>query len=172
MEPTDPVEELAKLRKPCACGYSPINSNQPNILPFYHFANHFMNPKWEACSNKLALRNHITFPSFEMMSDLNDPSMLYYKEKSKGILGPSRHWATLIEITHDLTFGRPRCSVTNQFGESFYVHFYHEKYETPVTFKWSQLKPGGIFDSYIFDQTRVFMCQMIQNREYFGYSVP
>jgi len=139
MGPTDTAEEIAKRRKPCACGYIPTDSN---------WFDYFMNPKWETCSNKLALRNHITFPSFEMMSDLNDPSMLYYKEKSIGILGPSRHWATLIEITHDLTFVRPRCSVTNQFGESFYVHFYHEKYETPVTFKWSQLKPGGFFDGY------------------------
>jgi len=134
VRPTDTAEELAKRKKPCTCGYNP-------------FANDFNNPKWEACSNKLALRNHMNFPSFEMMSDLNDPSMLYYR-MNMGIFEPSRHWATLIEITHDLTFARPGCSGLNQFGERFSVHFYHDNDETPVTFKWSQLKPGGFFEGY------------------------
>ena len=124
--PTDSAEELANCRKPCECGYNP-------------HADNYYEP--ERCSVKLALRNHITFPSFEMMSEYDDPSMLYYEENNIG-LAPSRHWATLIEITHDLSFVRPGCSGMNQFGERISVHFYHDNDEKPVAFKWSQLKAG------------------------------
>jgi hypothetical protein len=128
--PTDTDEELSKRKKPCNCGYDPF------------VCSNYMDRKQDKCSVKLALRNHLTFPSFEMMSEYDDPSMLYYEMGGMGFQ-PARHWATLIEITHDLTFARPGCCGLNQFGERISVHFYHDNDEKPVSFKWSQLKPGN-----------------------------
>jgi len=138
--PTDSAEELANCRKPCECGYNP-------------HADNYYEP--ERCSVKLALRNHITFPSFEMMSEYDDPSMLYYEENNIG-LAPSRHWATLIEITHDLSFVRPGCSGMNQFGERISVHFYHDNDEKPVAFKWSQLKAGNTL-AILYPEKKTFL---------------
>lgn len=129
--PTDTDEEQSKRQKPCNCGYSPfIRSN-------------YMDCKQEKCNVKLALRNHLTFCSFEMMSEYDDPSMFYYEMGEIGYQ-PARHWATLIDITHDLSLARPGCCGFNQFGERISVHFYHDNDEKPVSFKWNQLKPGNV----------------------------
>ena len=87
-------EKTSERKKPCECRYD-------------QFDDHNFDEKFEKCSVKLALRNHITFPSFQMMSEYDDPSMIYYQENHMG-LAPRRHWATLIEISHDLSFTRPR----------------------------------------------------------------
>ena len=41
--------------------------------------------------HKLALQNHLTFPSFAMLSEYDDPSTLYYDLEST-IGFPIRHW--------------------------------------------------------------------------------
>lgn len=127
--PERPVDR-PEDHKPCKCGYNP------------HSQEH--NPKSERCNVKLALQNHLTFPSFEMMTEYDEPSEFYYEVGNLGY-EPSRHWATLIEITHDLSYLRPGCSGINQFGERISVHFYHENDETPVQFKWTQIKPGKVY---------------------------
>ena len=124
----DELEEKTLQRiKQCDCSYDPFNENYTQNS--------------EKCSVKLALRNHITYPSFQMMTEHYDPSMIFYQENHYG-LEPRIHWATLIEISHDLSFVRPGCCGRNQFGEKISVHFYHENDEKPISFKWSQLKPG------------------------------
>lgn len=147
-------EELARCRKPCKCGYSPLET-------FYSpHARGIDEAKAKKCSCELALRNHITFPSFELMVKnegmlvernpdkiLTRLSKLYYASKAKkDNFEPLRHWATLVQITEDLTSKENDiicCSVYNQFGERFDVHFFPHKGEEPETFKWSQMKPGS-----------------------------
>lgn len=148
-------EELARRWKPCNCGYSPL---QPYYSPH---ARGIVESEAKQCSCKLALRNHITFPSFELL--IKDQSMLmenkpdkildrlsklYYASKEKKEKRePVRHWATLVQITEDLC-----CEKTdiicfagyNQFGERFNVHFFPEYDDEPETFLWEQMKPGKL----------------------------
>ncbi len=132
-QPTDRNEEdeseekNLQHKKKCECSYDPFKENYTQNS--------------EKCSVKLALRNHITYPSFQLMTEHDDPSMIFYQENHY-CLKPRIHWATLIEISHDLSFVRPGCCGWNRFGEKISVHFYHENYEKPTSFKWSQLKPG------------------------------
>lgn len=128
-------------KKACDCGYDPHASMIPDFSNIFFSDTLGFKTKESKCSVKLALRNHLTFPSFEMMTGLDQPSRLYYKLKDS-CFSPSRHWATLIEITHDLSFMRPRYSGLNHYGDELTVHFYHDNFEIPTTFTWDQLKPG------------------------------
>lgn len=127
--PADTPYDIKRRRQKCKCGYNPHVDNNNNY-----------DDKSEKCNVKLALQNHITFPSVDMISDYDEPSMLYYNMSDT--FEPSRHWATLIEITHDLSDKRPCCSGINQFGERTTVQFLHPKGDEPTTFSWDQLKCG------------------------------
>jgi hypothetical protein len=76
----------------CNCSYDPHKGNSCE--------------RYNRCPVKLALRNHISFPSFEMLSEQDDPSTIYYDFDSP-IVEPSRHWVFLLEIKEDITFMRP-----------------------------------------------------------------
>jgi len=136
------VEKTLPRRKPCECSYDPFKRNQTSEIKYQ-------------CSIKLALCNHITFPSFEMMTWLDDPSMIYY-ELNEYFLTASRHWATLIEISFIRHFIRPECLGWNRFGEKIRVLFYHDKNETPTSFKWPQLKPGNTL-AILYPEKKIFL---------------
>ena len=122
----DDIEETPREKSLCACSYDP----------------HSHTNETDTCSVKLALRNHVSFPSFAMMTEYEDPSLLYY-EMTSGCFRPCRHWATLIEIERDISFVRPGCIGWNQFGERICVHFYHEEGDEPKPFNFNKLKAGN-----------------------------
>ena len=116
--------------KKCECGYDPSHRSYADFL------------KYMQCPIRLALRNHISFPSVDFISDYNDPSTLYHNYHGH-VIYASRHWATYFEIVQDSWFLRPRVIGRNQFGEELAVHFYpDDMYEMPSTFSWTNLKPG------------------------------
>jgi hypothetical protein len=119
-------EESLRHRRACDCGYNPFSEMPENK---------------ENCSVNLALKNHITFPSFQLMTDLRDPSMLYFRENNRRNLEPRRHWATLLDIYEVRSFPRLTCLTWNQFGEYVMAVFYPDYGEVPRTFDWLSLKP-------------------------------
>lgn len=140
--PNDSEEE--KLRKiGCECGYNPHDSES------------FLDDEdYELCSNKLALKNHITFPSFEFISDYDDPSLIYYNLEDSFF--PARHWATLLEIKEVISFIRRGLIGWNQFGEQVRVMFYPENQDEPKTFAWSDLKVGNTI-VVLYPEKKTFM---------------
>ena len=119
--------ESLRRRKPCGCGYDPFSQRPVNR---------------DNCSVNLALQNHITFPSFQLMTDLSEPSMLYYKENNRRNLEPQRHWASLLDIQEVMQFPKFICLTWNYYGESIMVAFYPENGDQPRTFKWSDIEIG------------------------------
>lgn len=119
--------ESLRRRKTCNCGYNPFSERPVNR---------------DHCSVNLALQNHVTFPSFELMTDLSEPSMLYYKENSRRNLEPQRHWASLLDIQEVMQFPKFISLTWNIYGESIMVAFYPENGDRPSTFNWSDIKLG------------------------------
>lgn len=118
----------------CDCGYVPkANDNYD-----YYDDDDDEEVSSEKCPIKLALRNHISFPSFELMTELDDPSTVYYDLEYRG--GPKRHWATVLQIKDNISFVRPGIIGVNQFGEEVLVHFYHDNDQFPNTFLWDDLQ--------------------------------
>lgn len=78
----DQEDSAEKLRpkKTCPCGYNPHKETSFN---------------YEKCSCKLALRNHITFPSFDLISEYDSPSTLYF-DYDNVVVEPYRNWATCL----------------------------------------------------------------------------
>ena len=66
----------ASWKRKCPCGYDPHSDECYNE---------------DRCNVKLALQNHLTFPSFAMLSEYDDPSTLYY-DLDSSISFPIRHW--------------------------------------------------------------------------------
>ncbi|CAF0800959.1 unnamed protein product [Brachionus calyciflorus] len=95
------------------------------------------------CSVVKALRNHITFPSFELLYDITDPTEsleIYFKPER---VEPLRHFAFLIQVARDISLMRPGIFGYSQFGEPVKVYFYHDKGNTPKTFSWSDFQKLG-----------------------------
>jgi hypothetical protein len=66
----------AEWKRKCPCGYDPHDDDCYNE---------------DRCNVKLALQNHISFPSFAILSEYDEPSTLYYDLYS-GVGLPTRHW--------------------------------------------------------------------------------
>ena len=132
----DQNNESDSRKKKCECGYDPHKSNSS-----FDWKNILVSS--EECPIKTALSNHISFPSFDLMTELDDPSMIYYDFDDYGTLSPSRHWASLIEINQNISYMRPGLTGWTQFGEKVVVHFYHDNGEVPITFSWSDIKKGN-----------------------------
>lgn len=119
-------KEAERRKKRCECGYDPSNDDHCD--------------REDRCPNKLALCNHVTFPSFRAMTELNDPSSTYYELTD--MFRPKRHWATLLDIYQYIGIVRPGVLCFNRFGELISVHFYHERDQKATTFNFESLKPG------------------------------
>ena len=126
-----------KAYRKCDCGYVPNG-----------FSSH------DKCPIKLALHNHISFPSFELMTELDDPSTIYYNMDY--ICGPKRHWAAILQIKNNISFMRPGIIGVNQFGEEVLVHFYHDKDEIPMTFSWDDLREDYTL-AILYPEKKTFM---------------
>ena len=111
----------------CECGYDPSDKSHDAY-------------KYERCYSGLALRNHISFPSLDFISNYDEPSTLYHNYGD--VIFPSRHWATYIEIKRDMSPMRPGVIGFNQYGDKVQVHFYHDNGAKPTTFTWDNLKTG------------------------------
>lgn len=73
-------EEKVKLpSKSCPCGYDPNDEHS------------FFRGNTFVCDSKTALQNHITFPSYAMLTQLDTTSPLYYNINNY-IKKPRRHW--------------------------------------------------------------------------------
>jgi hypothetical protein len=134
--------ESLKRRRACECSYDP-------------FEEKISKAKEKKCSVQKALLNHLTFPSFDLMTKYDEPSLLYFHQ-GEAHYWPIRHWATLVDITHDLTFGRPGCQGYNQFGEVVRVFFYHDNTDTPTSFEWSDLQPNNTL-AILYPERKVFL---------------
>jgi hypothetical protein len=80
------------------------------------------------CTTYKALLNPVTFPSFEYLTDLNDPSTEYYTGWETGYLHRSREWCFLGEVIEKQHFGRARLLVKTRRtdDEPVFVSFYPE----------------------------------------------
>lgn len=114
----------------CKCGYNPDSDD----YDWKYF---------KKCLINVALKNHLTFPSFEFLSDYDEPSTVYHDyDDPSGIIAPLRHWVFLMEIDEEISLIRPGFLGWSQFGEYLPVHFYHEKEVKPTTFSWPDIKSG------------------------------
>jgi hypothetical protein len=97
----------------------------------------------EVCTQK-GLHNHINFPITKMLTEQDDPSLLYYTDPyDYGCFMPKRHWCFVGEIEEATHFLRPTFQVKDKAGESVEVIFYHELDERPSTFRWEDAVPGA-----------------------------
>ena len=133
-------EEAAKRKKKCDCGYNPHDSDYDMT---------------ESCPVKLALRNHITFPPFYLMTEYHSPSTIYFDMTDVGFY-PARHWAALFEIKNNISLARPGIVGWNQFGELVQVHFYHDNGLEPKTFQWSDFIPGNTL-AILYPERKTFL---------------
>lgn len=128
----DPFESRS-----CPCGYRVDNGHS---RVFYNL-NETSVPKYE-CKITKGLKNHMVFPSFELLVDTTNPvcqSKVHFK---------NRHYAFMMQITRDISILTPliwRRSYLgySQYGESVLIHFYHNEKETPKTFGWNDFKLGN-----------------------------
>jgi hypothetical protein len=97
-----------------------------------------------SCTLYPALRNPVTFPSFDDVTELEDPSTNYYTGWDEGCLVRSREWALLGEVTACEHFLRPRFALKTRTDEQFYLAFYPESPLLPG-FDVAQVKVGHTF---------------------------
>ncbi len=84
--------EKERRKKACDCGYNPHDKNN----------NEQKNER--ICSIKDSLKNHVSFPSMQTLSNVDNPSA-FYVDSVKNLL--LRHWAVLVDIhlgTINITF--------------------------------------------------------------------
>lgn len=108
----------------CSCGYKPKSDSIE---------------KFTYCTETRALKNHITFPSFEFLSDVNNPSEFFFKLEEDNIV-PKRHWAFLIEIDENLNSTVPAFCGHTRYGERVKVEFHHEPDDKATSFSWSDIQ--------------------------------
>jgi hypothetical protein len=120
----------------CHCGYDPRKTNAVDQETKYH-----------KCATTVALLNHITFPSIQMLSVVDKPTCLYYNLNNKNqaaatAVFPNKHWALLVEI---VTFESTKTSFS-LMGKTLYDEEVNVQFDckntSPTTFSWSDLSKG------------------------------
>ena len=142
---TEAQQEAEEKRRKikCPCGYDP-HSHTSDLLGILLLEERLQKKDGKCNSKKQPFLNHITFPPFELLSNYDTGDLPdYHWSWSRGdVVKPRRHWATLLEIFDAWEFRRKTLHTWNQYGQRVAVHFYHEDYQEPTTFKWSDVRIG------------------------------
>ncbi|CAF0805332.1 unnamed protein product [Brachionus calyciflorus] len=112
-----------KNLKSCSCGYKPEGD---------------LSDKYFHCLETKALRNHVTFPSFHFLSDVDNQSEVYFKLIEDNII-PKRHWAFLVEIDERMENEEHGFMGWSRFNENLPIP---ESNDKPNSFQWSDLTKG------------------------------
>lgn len=105
--------------------------------------------------NLKGLDNHILFPPYCLLSNINDPSMIYYEFKGYSCT-PKLNWCFLAEMEGPFHFSRPSSILKTRYGESTRVVFYHDNYEVPFTFSFNDLQKGYTI-AILYGEWKTFM---------------
>ena len=90
------------------------------------------------------MENRKHFPGFKELPWFEITEAPHYREDvASGINLPAYHWCLLGEIINAHFLGRYHVKVRDRDGVTFLVSFYHDTDEKPVTFSWTDLKPGA-----------------------------
>lgn len=115
----------------CECGYVPVNASK------FKTNSRKLSTVHDTCTSRIALNNHITFPSTNMLTDYDNPSTIYY-DTSSGI--PKCHWAMLLEIAE--LKGSSEIIGVNNFNQIVKVKFQTDALNQK--FDWTNVKKGHV----------------------------
>ena len=100
-------------------------------------------------------KEHLAYPTFDILSDYNEPSMDFYTGWDSGCLTPSRNWCYMADIIMDGVHIRPSAIVMDSAGEEHLVCFYLDDAKSGDTIA-EAMKPGYTL-ALLFAERKTFM---------------